>query len=49
MAPPPLNHGNKSKDDGGKASGAIVVDEMGAVASDQTATEDNAPPAAAIN
>ena len=49
MTPPPLDHGNKSKDDGGEASGTIVVDEMGAVAGDQTAAKDNAPPVQAIN
>ena len=43
-APPPLDHGDKGKDDGSEASSAIVVDEMGTVTGNQTAAKDHAPP-----
>ena len=45
MAPAPLDHGNESKDDGSKASSAIVVHKVGAIAGNQASTENNAPPA----
>ena len=45
MAPPPLDHGDESEDDGSEASSAIVVHQVGAIAGNQASTENNAPPA----
>ena len=42
--PPPLHGGDKGEDDGGKATGTVVVDEVGAVQGYQATAEQDQPP-----